>query len=70
MKEIGAEKGLYVCIFGTHIYIYNIEAFKEDNKPSFNKKGFTSDDELLVAILDLLNGLGFSVVSNDSTKEG
>lgn len=24
MKELGANKGYYVCIFGTHIYIYNI----------------------------------------------
>lgn len=25
MKQLDAKAGLYVCIFGTHIYIYNIE---------------------------------------------
>ena len=70
MKEIGAKVGLYVCIFGTHIYIYNIEDIVSNTPITYRKLPKNSFGGELVdkAIYDFDKTLVFKKIQLDNDK--
>ena len=72
MKEEGAVGGLYVCIFGTHIYIYSIKTIVEQTPITYKwlpANSFGDGTFKSKAIYDFKKDLAFRKIQLDNNNK-
>lgn len=72
MKEEGAKGGVYVCIFGTHIYFYNIKTIVEQTPLSYKwlpANSFGDGINVSKAIYDFKKDLAFRKIRLDENNK-
>lgn len=72
MKELGAKAGIYVYIFGTHIYIYNIKDIVEQTELTYKwlpANSFGDGRKVQKAIYQFRKDLAFKKVQLDNNNK-